>query len=101
MVSADAIPAADRERLLAAIARELGIPAELMTYIEDLPDKLVWVKFSGIAWTPDGKGFYYTRYPAPGSVPKEEETYHRRVFLHRLGADPETDEEVFRPVVES
>src|SRR5919206_323014 len=35
--------------------------------------------------------FYTTRYPGPGTVPPEEERYHRNVFLHHLGADPGRD----------
>src|SRR5436190_1891748 len=30
-----------------------------------LPDVIRWVKFSSIAWTKDGKGFFYGRYPEP------------------------------------
>ena len=33
---------------------------------QDLPDRLQWAKFTAITWTPDNKGFYYTRYPAAG-----------------------------------
>jgi prolyl oligopeptidase len=32
---------------------------------QDTPDKLVWCKFSGAAWTHDDAGFFYCRYPAP------------------------------------
>jgi prolyl oligopeptidase len=63
----------------------------------DLPDRITRTRAASVAWLPDSTGFYYTRYPAPGSVPKGEETYHRRVFLHRLGSDPDKDEEVFTP----
>jgi prolyl oligopeptidase len=61
----------------------------------DLPDVIDRTRHCSIDWQPDGKAFYYTRYPAPGSVPKDEERYHRHVFLHRLGADPATDAKVF------
>ncbi len=46
-----------------------------------------------LAWLPDASGFYYTRYPIPGTVPSGDETYHRHVFFHALGTgwrdDPE------------
>ena len=47
------------------------------------------------AWLPDGKSFYYTRYPDKGSVPAGEENYHRTVYLHRVGDDPSKDAYVF------
>jgi prolyl oligopeptidase len=62
---------------------------------KDLPDVIDRCRACSVAWLPDGKGFYYTRYPAPGSVPKAEENYHRHVFLHHLGDDPAKDEKVF------
>src|SRR5262249_18933554 len=54
----------------------------------DLPDRLAWVKFASIAWVKDGSGFYYTRFPEPGSVPAGDENYFNRVCYHRLG-DPQ------------
>ena len=37
---------------------------------KDLPDVIERTRYCSLAWTPDGKGFYYTRYPAVGSVPQ-------------------------------
>ena len=52
----------------------------------DRPDRLQWVKFASIAWWQEG--FFYTRYPQPGTVPPEHEQYFCQVWFHRLG-DPQ------------
>jgi len=62
---------------------------------KNLEDTIDRTRACSIAWKPDSKGFYYTRYPAPGSVPKDEETYHRHVFYHELGTDAAKDPEIF------
>ncbi|MDQ1612548.1 MAG: prolyl oligopeptidase [Pyrinomonadaceae bacterium] len=62
----------------------------------NLKDKIPFTRAASLAWLPAGDGFYYTRFPAPGTVPKGEENYHRRVFLHQLGDDPARDAELFR-----
>ncbi|GGL06369.1 prolyl endopeptidase [Sphaerisporangium melleum] len=49
-------------------------------------------RYSPIAWLPGGEAFYYVRRLAPGQVPEGEEQFHRRVYLHRVGAS--TDEDV-------
>ncbi|HLN81711.1 MAG TPA: prolyl oligopeptidase family serine peptidase [Thermoanaerobaculia bacterium] len=67
---------------------------------KDLPDKLVWVKFSGISWTPDGKGFFYTRYPEPGTVPSGDEHYFPKFYYHRLGEAQERDSMFFEKPTE-
>ena len=67
---------------------------------KDLPDKIVWVKFSNIAWTPDGKGFFYTRYPEPGTVPAGEEHYFPKLYYHRLGEPQEKDAMFFEKPTE-
>jgi len=61
----------------------------------DLPDEIARTRACSLAWFPDGKGFYYTRYPTAGAVPAGEEKYHRSVFRHRLGDDPARDEKIF------
>jgi prolyl oligopeptidase len=48
-------------------------------------------RYTGIAWLPGGKAFYYARRLAPGQVPAGEEQYHRRVYLHYVGASPDDD----------
>jgi prolyl oligopeptidase len=61
----------------------------------DLSDEITRARHASVAWQPDGMGFYYTRYPAKGSVPAGEEEYHRSVFHHRLGDDPDKDPKIF------
>jgi prolyl oligopeptidase len=61
----------------------------------DLPDHIDRTRGASVAWLPDGSGFYYTRYPASGSVPDAERHYHRRVFFHALGQDASDDALVF------
>jgi prolyl oligopeptidase len=51
-------------------------------------------RFSPVAWLPGGEAYYYVRRVRPELVPPDEAQYHRRVWLHRVGTDPETDVEV-------
>jgi prolyl oligopeptidase len=58
----------------------------------ELPDRLEWVKFSGVSWRKDGSGFYYSRYQAP----KESEKLTRvnefqQLCFHRLGTAQSED----------
>jgi prolyl oligopeptidase len=52
-------------------------------------------RYSSIAWLPGGEEFFYVRRLAPDEVPEGESQYHRRVYRHRVGADPATDTIVF------
>jgi len=52
-------------------------------------------RYSGVAWLPGGKAFYYTRRLPPETVPAGESQYHRRVYLHIVGEPPEFDALVF------
>ena len=60
-----------------------------------LADRIPDTRFCSVAWLPDTTGFYYTRYPAKGSVEPGDEHYNTRVRLHRLGDDPAEDPVVF------
>src|SRR4029077_963672 len=61
----------------------------------DLPDVIPHTQRSKVSWVGDGSAFYYTVHPTPGSVPKGDEHYYRKVRFHRLGDDPSRDAEVF------
>ena len=45
-----------------------------------------------LAWRHDAQGFWYTRHPAPGSVPDEDLGFDQDVWFHRLESDPTGDE---------
>lgn len=62
---------------------------------EKLPDMITKTRYTDLSWKEDNTGFYYTRLPAPGTVPQDEENYHRHVFYHVLGTDPEKDPKIF------
>ncbi len=58
-------------------------------------------RYSPVGWLVGGEAFYYVRRLAADLVPADETQYHRRVYLHRVGSDPDTDVEVFgegRPI---
>ncbi|MEO1410839.1 MAG: prolyl oligopeptidase family serine peptidase [Bacteroidota bacterium] len=69
-------------------------------YIKDvvdnrtLSDKLEWIKFSAIAW--QGKGFFYSRYPAPqGDEVLSGKNEFQSVYYHKLGTPQSEDQVVF------
>jgi len=59
---------------------------------KDLADKIEWVKFSKAEWTPDGKGFFYSRYDAPKAGEALTGTnYFQKLYYHRLGTEQSAD----------
>ncbi len=44
-----------------------------------------------VAWTPDGSGLYYTRYPRKGERPAEDMDFYLQVWYHRMGTSPDDD----------
>ncbi|MFB9567924.1 prolyl oligopeptidase family serine peptidase [Saccharopolyspora hordei] len=49
-------------------------------------------RYSTISWLPGGEEFFYVRRLAPELVPEGEEQFHRRVWRHRVGSDPDADD---------
>jgi prolyl oligopeptidase len=64
---------------------------------QDLNFEISPVRYPGVSWLKDSSGFYYERMPKVGSVPPEDEMYHRALYFHVLGSNPELDELVFKP----
>ncbi|MFX1561314.1 MAG: prolyl oligopeptidase family serine peptidase, partial [Promethearchaeota archaeon] len=61
---------------------------------ELLSEKIPQTKWCDIAWLKD-EGFYYSRYPLPGTVSPEDENYYHHVYYHKLGEDYKKDVKVF------
>jgi prolyl oligopeptidase len=62
-----------------------------VTTSKDLSDHLKWVKFSGVSWTRDGKGFFYSRYDEPKADALKAVNYFQKVYYHKLGT-PQTED---------
>jgi prolyl oligopeptidase len=61
---------------------------------KDLADEVQWMRFSGLSWTKDSRGFYYSRYPEP---PKdrvlEAALSGQALYYHRVGT-PQSDDQL-------
>ena len=58
-----------------------------------LSDKIEWIKFGGIDWTPDSKGFFYSRYDKPEEGEAFQSTNtNQKVYYHKLGDDQSKDQ---------
>ena len=63
----------------------------------DLADAVAWVRFSRIAWTHDGKGFFYSRYPEPrAGLESQSPSGVHALYYHRLGAAQSADHLIYR-----
>jgi prolyl oligopeptidase len=76
--------------------------ADWVTYVvRDLQsgqtgDTLHWARFSALAWTHDGNGFFYSRYPEP--LQGEHRTgilQHHAVYYHRIGTPQSEDVKIY------
>ncbi len=83
------------ERYLAVSTNVAGSDwSELTVYdletMEQMDDKIEWVKFSGASWWKDG--FFYSRYPAPdkGTELSGNNKFHS-VWYHKVGT-PQSDD---------
>ena len=62
---------------------------------KDLSDILQWSKFSGAAWTKDGKGFFYGRYDEPKGTALRDTNYFQKLYYHSLGTSQAADKLIY------
>ena len=58
-------------------------------------DRVKWLKFTGIQWTEDSKGFFYSTFDPPKNQAKggkeTEKLKDNKVYYHRLGTPQSKD----------
>lgn len=61
---------------------------------KDLADKVEWVRFSGLSWTKDSKGFFYSRYPQVADR-MHAELKDQALYYHKVGTPQSADVKVY------
>jgi prolyl oligopeptidase len=95
------LPSLDGSRVAYGIS-EGGSEAAVIHVVDTatgqvLPDAIDRAYYFGVtSWLPDGKSFYYVRFPKlkPGESENDKET-RAVAYLHVLGRDPDSDPPVF------
>jgi prolyl oligopeptidase len=60
-------------------------------------DELKWIKFGGVSWTNDGRGFFYVRYDEPPEGAEFQSlNLNQKVFYHRVGTAQSADVLVYK-----
>jgi prolyl oligopeptidase len=61
-----------------------------------LDDEVKWARFTSIAWTQDGSGFFYTRYPEPKQGTESQASVaNHAVYFHAIGTPQAQDRLVY------
>jgi prolyl oligopeptidase len=69
--------------------RELGTGREL-------PDVIHWVRSLSVAWTSDGRGFFYGRYPEPRPGKALEDVLRdKKIYYHAIGTPQSADRLIY------
>jgi prolyl oligopeptidase len=63
---------------------------------KELGDDVKWMRFSGLSWTKDGKGFFYSRYPEPPKGKALQAALSgQTLYYHRAGTPQAQDLRVY------
>ena len=61
-----------------------------------LPDKIAHVQYptagGHVAWMPDSKSVFYTRFPRAGEKPEADLNFYQQLYVHRLGTPDSADQ---------
>jgi prolyl oligopeptidase len=66
---------------------------------KEYPETIKWCKFTDVAWKDDRSGFFYNRYPEPGSIPEEDQYSYNKVYFHKLNTPQAEDQLVYEDPV--
>ncbi len=59
-------------------------------------DTVRWVKFSGLSWTHDGRGFFYGRYPQPSAGEQLRGALRdKKIYYHAIGTRQADDRLIY------
>jgi len=93
-------PSEDGRHLLYAV-QDGGTDWRILRVIDvdtgkTLDDRVEWVKYSGLSWGHDGRGFYYSAFDPPKDGDKFQATVtNQRVYYHALGTPQSSDPIVY------
>ena len=73
--------------------RELHVKS--LADLSELPDTVRWVKYSGIAWTRNGKGFFYTPSTPPADSVLSAPALNGKIYYHEVGTPDSRDRLIF------
>lgn len=64
---------------------------------KQLGDTLRWAKFTSVSWTQDGRGFFYSRFPAPASGVDtiNDVLSNQRLYYHVIGTPQRDDRLIY------
>lgn len=63
---------------------------------KQLKDTVQWIKFSGLSWTKDGKGFFYSRFPTPEKGKELQSALaNQTLYYHALGTAQSSDKKIY------
>ena len=61
-----------------------------------LDDEVKWMRFSGLSWTRDGQGFFYSRYPEPPQGKALQAALSgQTLYYHRVGTPQARDVKIY------